>query len=141
MRYNPAAPYNLLCNRDISFDDMQAVNRFARYWDMIANSGRFKHTLPLILGDAAFANFMQLSQSLYQRSGSTWKIALRRLYSLLFEILAALDRIDHEQLYQCLQRDYLRNGEKGDFDILLQATPAGQRSGVANRRQLRSMDN
>ena len=37
MRYNPEAPYNILRTRDISFETMQCVNRFARYWDMIAN--------------------------------------------------------------------------------------------------------
>ena len=44
LRYNPESPYNILCTRDIDFDTMQRVNRFARYWDMIANSGRFKNT-------------------------------------------------------------------------------------------------
>ena len=58
LRYNPAAPYNILSTRDIDFATMQRVNRFARFWDMIANSGRFKNTLPLILADDAFARFL-----------------------------------------------------------------------------------
>lgn len=41
MRYSPTAPYEILSNNIIDFKEMQKLKRFARYWDMIANSGRF----------------------------------------------------------------------------------------------------
>ena len=72
LRYNPAAPYNILSTRDIDFATMQRVNRFARFWDMIGNSGRFKQTLPLILEQQPFNNFMELSDCLYRLAGSSW---------------------------------------------------------------------
>jgi len=50
MRYAPHPPYEILATRDISFPDMQRMRRFARYWDLVANSGNFSKTLTLLWG-------------------------------------------------------------------------------------------
>ncbi len=139
LRYNPEPPYNILRTRDIDFNTMQRVNRFARYWDMIANSGRFKHTLPLLLGDNAFENFMQLSDGLYQATGSTWKISLQRQFVMLFQVLKNRADVDETLLFETMQQDYDRSNEKTTFKSLLEAKGTGKskaaRIGVANKRQ------
>jgi len=135
MRYNPEPPYNILCTRDIDFATMQRVNRFARYWDMIANSGRFKNTLPLILGDTPFENFMQLSDSLYQSAGSTWKISLQRLILMIYENLKGRQGIDESLLFELMQSDYDRTGEKAAFESLISRKNKIARIGIANKRQ------
>ena len=48
MRYAPHPPYEILATRDIAFPDMQRMRRFARYWDIVANSGNFSKTLTLL---------------------------------------------------------------------------------------------
>ena len=48
MVYNPHPPYELLQNRLIDFPAMQKLRRFARYWDLVGNSGNFTETTPLI---------------------------------------------------------------------------------------------
>jgi len=135
LRYNPESPYNILCTRDIDFETMQRVNRFARYWDMIANSGRFNNTLPLILRDEPFNNFMQLSDCLYQTVGSTWNISLRRLFVLLFERLNNMEAIDESLLLETMKVDYERTGEKSSFELLLSKKNKVARIGTANKRQ------
>lgn len=135
LRYNPEAPYNILRTRDIDFETMQRVNRFARYWDMIANSGRFKNTLPLILGDSPFDSFMQLSDSLYIAVGSTWKISLQRLFVLIFNSMRSRDSIDEMILSETMQKDYDRSGEKAAFTSLINKKNKITRIGVANKRQ------
>ncbi len=135
LRYNPEAPYNILRTRDIDFDTMQRVNRFARYWDMIANSGRFKNTLPLMLGSSPFDSFMRLSDSLYLAVGSTWKISLQRLFVLVFESLKSRDDVDETILYEAMQKDYERTGEKAAFTSLINKKNKITRIGVANKRQ------
>jgi radical SAM superfamily enzyme YgiQ (UPF0313 family) len=135
LRYNPEAPYNILCTRDISFETMQRVNRFARYWDMIANSGRFKNTLPLVLNDSPFNGFMQLSDGLYHVAGSTWKISLQRLFVLIFESLKARGDIDELVLFERMEEDYSRTGEKTSFEYLINKKTKVTRIGVANKRQ------
>jgi len=135
LRYNPEAPYNILCTRDIDFETMQRVNRFARYWDMIANSGRFKNTLPVILSDSPFASFMQLSDDLYQAAGSTWKISLKRLFVLIFESLKARSDIGESALFEAMRADFSRSSEKTSFELLLNKKSKVIRTGVANKRQ------
>jgi len=135
LRYNPEPPYNILSTRDIDFDTMQRVNRFARYWDMIANSGRFKNTLPLILKDSPFDYFMQLSDGLYQAAGSTWKISLRRLFILLFENIKERSDIDEVLLFEAMSADYQRTAEKAPFELLINKKNKVTRIGVANKRQ------
>ena len=86
--FDPAPPYTILATDRISFVDMQRLVRFARYWDMIANSGRFAHSLPVILGATPFANFMALSDWLFVRTDATHRIALERLAVLVAQWLA-----------------------------------------------------
>jgi radical SAM superfamily enzyme YgiQ (UPF0313 family) len=87
MRYNPNAPYNLLASSDIDFNQMQFLTRFARYWNLIINSGRFNQTRSLILGNQGYARFGALTEWLYKKTDATHKIALDRLVVLVSQWL------------------------------------------------------
>jgi radical SAM superfamily enzyme YgiQ (UPF0313 family) len=139
MLYDKTPPYTILSTRDISFMALQQVQRFARYWDMIANSGRFKHTLPLVLGnpddgDSAFQRFMQLSEALYKEAGSTWKIALPRLYKMLYQSLLDDFNIAEKTVKAALLDDFKQSGQRGNLDLLLNKQKK-KRTGSANKRQ------
>lgn len=137
LRYNPEAPYNILTTKDISFTEMQRVNRFARYWDMIGNSGRFSNTLPLILEQQPFERFMQLSDALHLLAGSSWKIALKRLFEFIYEILTQNFRLDNESVKHALTLDYARTKLKGLPNYEQKnSVPKQKKQGVANKRQL-----
>ena len=58
-----------------------------RYWDLVANSGRFAHTIAALLGDAPFDNFMAFSDWIYSKTDATHRIALERLAKLVGEWL------------------------------------------------------
>jgi radical SAM superfamily enzyme YgiQ (UPF0313 family) len=135
LRYNPESPYNILTTSEIDFQTMQRVNRFARYWDMLANSGRFKNTMPLILADKPFDNFILLSDHLFEEVGSTWKISLQRQFLLIFNILKARGDLTESDLTDVLKVDYNRTGEKAKFESLLTPPNKIARIGVANKRQ------
>jgi radical SAM superfamily enzyme YgiQ (UPF0313 family) len=83
MVYDPHPPYAILATDRIDFPTMQRLVRFSRYWDLVANSGRFARTLPMILRDAPFANFMALSDWLFENTDATHRIALDRLAGLV----------------------------------------------------------
>jgi radical SAM superfamily enzyme YgiQ (UPF0313 family) len=83
MTFDPHPPYAILATDRIDFATMQRLVRFARYWDLVANSGRFARALPLILGEAPFDRFMALSDWIYGMTDATHRIALERLASLL----------------------------------------------------------
>jgi radical SAM superfamily enzyme YgiQ (UPF0313 family) len=87
MRYNPNAPYNLLSSSDIDFEQMQFLSRFARYWSLIVNSGRFNQTKHLIFAQTPFERFGQLTRWIYATTDKTHQIALDRLYALVTQWL------------------------------------------------------
>lgn len=140
LRYDPNPPYSILSTRDISFADMQRINRFARYWDLIGNSGRFAHSLPLILTDQPFTRFLSLSDALFKITGSTWKIALKRLFELLYQTMTDTLDITPALAKQALEQDYSRTGEKGLPNFLQDHTKPGIKRGIANKRQRLLLD-
>jgi hypothetical protein len=90
LRFAPDPPYQILSTSVIDFPTMQRLSRFARYWDLVANSGRFKRILPQLLGSAPFANFLAFADWLYRRTGQTHALAHERLVHLLHDHLAQL---------------------------------------------------
>nr|WP_255589810.1 DUF4080 domain-containing protein [Marinicella sp. NBU2979] len=136
MKYSPAPPYTVLQTKDITFAELQRVGRFARYWDMLGNQGRFKHTLPLIMGEAPFKRFLRLSDALYASAQSTWKIALRRQFVLLHQLLPTVLGIEPLALMNALQLDFDRCGEKGSLVKLL-APKTQTKAATQNARQAR----
>lgn len=140
LKYNPKPPYNILTTRDIDFASMQRVNRFARYWDMLGNSGRFNNSLELILGDNPFKQFMQISDELYKLAGATWKIGLKRQFELLYQILTETLHYDKQEVETLLMKDFLNSGEKGQPNFMQQQAKV-TRIGVANKRQKQHQKN
>lgn len=118
MRYSPTAPYEILSNNIIDFCTMQKLKRFARYWDMIANSGRFKHTKSFLLGEKPFENFSELSHWLHAETDQTHKIALPRLFNLLFNFMTTQLKLDEQQTAQYLLEDYEASGIKGQAKFM-----------------------
>jgi hypothetical protein len=113
LRFAPQPPYSILATDRIDFPTLQRLTRFARYWDLIANSGRFAHSLPLLLGDDPFARFLQLSDWLYAETHQTHRIALSRLFELLHDALTRLFELDAETVLRSLARDCAVHGFKG----------------------------
>jgi hypothetical protein len=110
MRFNPEPPYELLANDCLDFVTMQRLKRFARYWDLLGNSGRFPHTLSLLLQHtpSPFRYFLQLSDWLQATVRTTHGIALHRLHQLLAQAATTLPGtpdLPGEQLQYALQRD------------------------------------
>ena len=122
MRYSPSAPYEILSNNIISFSTMQMLKRFARYWDMIANSGRFKHSKPLLLGEIPFENFLSLSNWLHAETDQTHKIALPRLFNLLFKFMTIELKLSEDKTIEYLMKDYQSSGIKGHPKFMLQTS-------------------
>ena len=136
LKFNPEPPYNILKTQDISFAEMQRVNRFARYWDMIGNSGRFSNTLPIILAGRPFDRFMVLSDQIHKLAGSSWKIALKRLFEFLYIVLTEGFKHDINDVKHVLALDYARAKLKGLPAYEQTTSPVKEKKqGQANKRQ------
>ena len=115
MVYNPAPPYEILRNRLLDFATVQRLRRFARYWDLVGNSGNFVETCPLIWsvpGASPFRALLHWSDWLYGRVGRTDSIALTRLMELLYQFLTEALRQEAKTVGQALWRDYQRGGHR-----------------------------
>lgn len=124
MRYMSTPPYRILSNNDVNFEEVQRMIRFARYWDLIANSGRFPNTLPLLLDKAAFRRFLAISDWLFSETGQTHKISLPKLFTLLHRTCIELLNISSELATTTLATDFKHNKLKG--------TPTFLRTGNTN---------
>ena len=118
IRFNPLPPFNILSTDRVDFSTMQLINRFARYWDMIGNSGRFKHVLPAILEGNPFEHFMSLTNWLFEATGQTHQINLKRLYELLSQAVEALFPEKHQVVILKIELDYTASKLKSRFDTL-----------------------
>jgi radical SAM superfamily enzyme YgiQ (UPF0313 family) len=110
--YNPHPPYELLQNRLLDFATMQRLRRFARYWDLVGNSGNFIETRQLLWqrDNSPFHSFFKWSDWLFARIGRTESIALARLAEMLFMYLSEKEAIASSEVAEVLWRDYRRGG-------------------------------
>jgi radical SAM superfamily enzyme YgiQ (UPF0313 family) len=109
MVYSDKPPYDILKNSLLSFNDIQVMKRFARFWDLSYNSGNFKNSLPLVWEDASvYENFYALSAWMYTQTDSTWKISLERLGELLFDYLTEVKKLSHEAVAKAMLEDMMK---------------------------------
>ena len=113
---------------------MQRLRRFARYWDLVGNSGNFLETAPLIWSKSAspFAAFSRWSDWLYARVGRQSGIALPRLAELLFEFLTGELALNPTAVARALWRDYRRGGRTDKPSFLRDHIP--EAAGPSPRR-------
>lgn len=118
MVYNPRPPYDVLQTSVIPFEELSRMKRFARYWDLLANSGQYRHTLPLLLaGGSPFTRFLALSDALGARFGRSFGIASPRMVEALFE-LGQAGGLPAEALARALITDLFRTGRLPVPDLL-----------------------
>ncbi len=146
MRYMSTPPYRILSNSVCDFGTVQRMVRFARYWDLVANSGRFSSTLPLLLADQPFNRFMGFSDWLFASTGQTHKIALRNLFGFVHTALTKEFRVAEEDVFAALQADFTASKLKGRLDTLIRraskkpsATEVLSEKSYGNQRQLQHL--
>ena len=117
MVYDPQTPYTVLQTGAVNFTTMQRVKRFARYWEMVANSGRFASALRLLLilevPSSAFHHFLNFSDWLWQTTGKTHEFALEKLVDLLHEHLITVRSLPTTEVALALLADYRASGARG----------------------------
>ncbi len=118
LRFSPLPPFSLLSNDRVDFATMQRMNRFARYWEMIANSGHFQHSLAEMISENPFADFMAMADWLFAQTGQTHKINLKRLYELVSHAVEALFPERHPLVVGKMQLDYPATKLKSRFSSL-----------------------
>lgn len=157
MVYSPHAPYEILSTKQLDFRTIQELRRFARTWDMVANSGNFVETLDLWWEtpgqneggtNSPFASFRRFTGWLFDHEGLAAGISLGRLVERMFEFLTAELGLTAERVAETLWRDYQRGGRSDKPHCLrpyigampLQGQPATRLESIPKRQARRQSD-
>ncbi|MEO5331370.1 MAG: B12-binding domain-containing radical SAM protein [Magnetococcus sp. YQC-5] len=106
MIFSSEPPYELLASQRIDFFTMRRYKRFARYWDLVGNSGRFPRTLALVFKNRSpFAVFMTFCDWLFATTHQTHNIALPRLSRLVLEGFSSMEEMDPSALGAAMALD------------------------------------
>jgi radical SAM superfamily enzyme YgiQ (UPF0313 family) len=134
MLFSREPPYELLASRDFSFAIMQRLKRFARYFELFANSQRFAGGLDLVMSltSSPFLSFLAFSDWLWQTTGQEHAINQARQYELLAGFLDAHAIADPAQVRCVLAADFMRHGQAKYLPEMLR--PAAAQSTVASSR-------
>lgn len=136
MRYCDSPPYEVVQTAQLSFNQLQEIQRFARFWNITVNNGNFASCAPLIWeGEPSpFHAFAHWSGWLYDQTHTTTAIALPRLAQLLLHYLSEIKGIDEPRCRQLLIDDFRRvgrsklppflNGGRSEPAPAAKATPA-----------------
>jgi len=100
LTFNKQAPYQITSTSLIDELTIQRITHFSKFWNSIANSGRFRNTLPLLINDAPFDNFLTLSDYLFAFFKRTHSIPLEDLFTALETYYSC-----HPDIIQTLMQD------------------------------------
>ncbi len=109
MVYSDIPPYDILKNDQLSFKDIQIMKRFARFWDIMYNSGNFKKSIRLLWEDeSVFKNFYAFGIWIYEQTDATYKISLQRQGELLFAYLTEIKNLPAHKVAQEMLQDIMK---------------------------------
>lgn len=142
MRYTPYPPYTILATDRIDFPTMQRLVRFARYWDLVGNSGRFQKALELLLDDSPFARFLTFSDWIYATTHQTHQIPLHKLFDLIFTGLTTVLAVPIATARTALEHDFIQSGckELPPFMKTEKDLPRKAKAGNLAKRQARHLE-
>lgn len=110
MQYTEDPPYEIISSKVLSFDQLQHLRRFSRFWDLIWNSGNFDLSKSLFFDGmpSAFEAFSEWTSWLFARVGRRSHIQLRKLMEYVLEYLCEVRGLEKEYVASRLRADYVR---------------------------------
>lgn len=120
MRYQSFAPFQILSTTTMDYATLQRMNRFAKFWDLYANSGEFKNFIDVVraLPGSYFWNVMTLSDHLSQKYSETHSISLMSLAETAYSYLLNLN-FTPEKAQEIILKDYCYGAKKRDIPPFL----------------------
>jgi radical SAM superfamily enzyme YgiQ (UPF0313 family) len=128
MVYAAEPPYTVQKTASVSEDDMQRFTRLARYWDLIANSGRFENSLAWLMDTSngfisPFQAFLHVSDWLWRSSRATSGLTPEHLVDALFDYLTEERDLPAHHARALLLSDYLKSGARASPRALKSVLP------------------
>ena len=134
--FDSAPPYTVLQTGAVDAPTVARFTRLARYWELVANSGRFKRTLAVLLNtpapDAApgeaspFNAFLSFADWLWLSTRQTSGLAPEMLVDALFDYLSTQRGLSVAAVQQTLLADYVASGARASPTALKGLLPRRQ---------------
>ncbi|MBS2038069.1 B12-binding domain-containing radical SAM protein [bacterium] len=112
MIYADSPPYEVLSTSAMNFQQMMSMKRFARFWEAVANRGRFPRTLPLLLADSPFQNFSEFTQWALPQVRTTREMPHLKLAELLFSYLVDCKQLPLQPTAEAMLADFTEDGKR-----------------------------
>lgn len=139
MVYDESPPFQILKTKHFRFEDIQALTRFSKFWDLIGNSGNFNQTLlwlkQLAADDSFFRLFFRLSEFLSQRHSQRHSIALVNLFESVFLFLREELAQEEKEIKKVLTFDYTNPVQRSLPAFLKQEEIENRRLVPATKRE------
>jgi hypothetical protein len=146
MLYSERPPYQILSTSTMSYLELQQIGRFAKFWDLYANSGHFKNFVGWIrnLPGSFFWNFFEFCEFLNLSFTETHSLSPTTLAEQAFLFLQKKGLGPSESM-ELLAQDFTQTGRqlppflRPPKTVLPKKSirPAQQKKSVRNSRQLK----
>lgn len=146
MIYSETAPFQILSTSTMNFPTLQKMNRFAKFWDLYANSGEFKNFMTWLRHDhqaenSFFWKFFNFSEFLTVFFQETHGISLMNLAEKAWTYMKH-EGVPDEICARTIEKDYCFGQKRRDLPPFLKpskTTSSGlnpSSTSKLNRRQL-----
>ena len=144
MIYSEYPPYQILSNTTMDYSTLQKMNRFAKFWDLYANSGQFKSFIEWLKASAIeksfFWSFFAYSEYLSEKFTETHSLSLVSLAEQAWQYLI-FKQVPLEIACEIIEKDYCHGFKRRDLPLFLKGLdkPAPQVA-ARNLRQINHLN-
>ncbi|MBT7611040.1 MAG: DUF4080 domain-containing protein [Bacteriovoracaceae bacterium] len=129
MKFNPLPPYEILSNKDLSFEVILQLQSFQKFWDKYFNSSNFKGSMKFLFNlSNPFDEFFEFSLYSFNKFQRNYGLSLDQLVENLHDYFLLKKNISYEVSRELILKDilqkkdrkipkYLRNYELGIPDV------------------------
>jgi radical SAM superfamily enzyme YgiQ (UPF0313 family) len=150
MRYSEAPPFQILSTTTMDYVTLQKMNRFAKFWDLYANSGEFKNFMHWLKssvneGDSFFYRFFHFSEFLSESFSDTHSLSLMSLAEKAWLHLLQ-QQVDPTLAAEIIEKDYCYGSKRRDLPVFLKKNKTEVGASVSatknslNSRQLKHIN-
>jgi radical SAM superfamily enzyme YgiQ (UPF0313 family) len=126
MVYQDVAPFTVARTRVLSFESVQKIQRFAKFWDLYQNSGNFRASMALVREAAEregslFKKFWDFSEFLARRHPQGHGISLMNQAESMWRYLSGPLGIAAGRAARAITEDFCEGAVKRDLPPFLKA--------------------
>ncbi|WII72585.1 radical SAM protein [Bdellovibrio sp. 22V] len=137
MVYSNIPPFQILRTKTMNFETLQKMNRFAKFWDLYANSGNFKKLVTTIREKAMerehksfFWEFFQFNEFLSKRHAQSFGISQNSLFESALAYLIEDQNWSEEDAKNLVTEDFITATGKKDLPRFLHQVSFVKKSDV-----------